>query len=458
MCQKKHCHKCVKDSSCSLELKIGTKNMLLFAFRSVPQEEGLPTLPSISDIFNYIPPNPLTLTEEIFAQMMENMYQQTDRADLMDAKGRLSAMSDELASLDLDVIGLQEVMILSSNPIVNPDGTINSQPFTATNGYAGDENSAPEYRTFNFYQMLIDRLKSRHGISYELLSFNPTTVLQGLRTKDTLENANITCSYVLGTAILIKKKLKGKVLSQRPVMSTYARKYVDTEILVGDGSSGEKSAITFWIDVIGRGFDVVDIEVKGIPVRLINAHAPSGNSETSALYGVDGQKYVENPNSQRATFMMEALTKYIEPSPYPVFFFGDFNLQVVDEQTSQNLFSSAPMMTLLDKVGPDGTINQYTGKMIDSGFAVKGAAISGPEYKSGGFRGTCPPPFADWDCLRNPNGFYRFRIDHILGRRGDKVKFLEYGNFNTPLPTSPSQPWSFSSDHATVYAKVKICK
>lgn len=456
------CRRCSKKKCCKpkhIDLRVGSKNMLVFDIGSeIVQEDPLPVLPPIGDVFNYLVPD-VVLTEETLARIFENAYQQMSRSDLMDTGGRLDAMATELARENLDIVGLQEVFVLSNNPLIYPDGTLNTQPYTANNGIAGDEFSPPYYQTFDMAQMLIDRLYKNHGVKYSLISYDIMSSIQSVRTKNKLEDAEASCNLTLGHAVIIKDSLKAKVLNQTSKPSEFARYYKDVEILVGDGTSGERRSSSYWLDNYGRGYIVVDLKIKGIPIRFIEVHAPSGNSLVSVDFPVSWQNNVLASNAQRAMFMIEILKQYIEPSPFPVIMVGDFNQQVVSEQDFMSGFSPSGMMSYLDKIAPDGSILTNTGKMIDTGFQIHGSDISGPEFKTAGFFGTCPPPFALWDCLRNPDGFFRFRIDHILLRRGDKTRALDWNvTLPEPLVTSPEQPWAWTSDHQGIASTIRICR
>ena len=453
-CKHRRCHK--KDSS-QRKIRVVTKNMTFgvdLGSRLTSSQGYTPTLPSFFDLFD-LQLAGIPIPEVELARMFENYWQQANSESLFGSRSRLTAMAKELATADADVICLQEAVAITNNPLINNDGSVRSLPYEVNNGFYGKEDSPEFSRTFNFVDMLIQRLRDNHGLEYHVLKERTLDTWQGKRTLNTLADAGGILNMTIFDAVIAKKKVKVELARTQEFFQSPKSKPFTIALESDPENPVPIFGVTFGIR---RGFISLDLKVCGKKFRLINTHLESGsNGPFDSLYVVPGDIQIDHAPAGRAQQALQLLREEVIPSPYPVILAGDLNCEFIDEVSSQEPYQVQALLTLAGSVDVAGNPTVDGGVMIDTGRAIHGNAITGPEFKTSSIAGSG----RKWDRLRNPASFYRIRIDHILYRRDDHITPTEFG-LTQPVPypggppgTGPSQ-WAWTSDHNGVYADFKL--
>lgn len=452
-CHKCHCH-CKRDH----ELRFMTKNMSE-GFDYDPGVDGLPGYNSVIGDSYAVPTGPNATIDKL-AQTFENMWRQTNEEQYLWTTQRLDQMAKEIADVNPDVLSLQNAMIFANNPVGEFDDT-RFFNLELCNGVYGEEDSPEETRVYDYTKMIIKRLKSQYGLDYIVASRQLGDANQAPRSgseENAFNNAKVNLSIYQTVALLIKKDLKPKLIRQQQRTFQYSRDAQSSILFDNDGNEiRAQFTITVW-----RGYNSVDVKIKGKTIRIVNVYFASGNrnygptADYNPPYTVAANsrdwigKTVEYESNSCAVAMeaLEMREQEIIPSPYPVVLTGDFN--------TESSFEQNPFFGRFFPVGGYRTLVD-SGVMVDVGEKVLGKdVVSTTPYKtgsltSGGGGG------ADWDRMRNPDNNYRFRLDYIMYRDGDSTEATGF-NVSQVNPVAPPIPNSFrwTSTHNGVYADLKF--
>lgn len=388
------------------------------------------------------------------ARMYEGLWQQANSELLFGTRSRLTAVANNLAEIDADIIGFQECAIISNNPVTNPDGTVRNLPYEINNGVYGREDSPETVRTFNFLEMIVQRLKDDHGLDYKIISQTIGDSSQGKRTLTTVAEARAILNVTFTNAVIAKKHVQVKYERNDILLDTPEPRPF---LVALESNPLNPVEVGFGLG-LRRGFSSLNLKVCGKTIRVINVHLQSGsNIPAESLFVDSSDIQIDHGAAGRAAQALQLLREEVIPSPYPVFLIGDLNVESLLEATAQNVFPVTAWQTLVGSVDESGNPTNDGGYMIDAGRAVHGNNITTPRFKTSSIAGVG----LKWARMRNPASFFRIRIDHILYRRGDDVTPVDF-DVSLPVPDSGGPPgsgpeqWAWPSDHNGVWADFKI--
>lgn len=395
-------------------------------------------------------------TEENLQRSFENLWQFMTNPDLFPVIPRLNQIADELAMQNADIIGLQEVLLATNNPTSRPDGA----PFLfgdyfIENIFAGEEDSVEEWRTYDFAKMIVRRLNETHGQEFDIVS----TVLQeqneSPRTLGAINEATARFQWGINNVILVRTSLGAKVVREVSEKFLYSRQTASVDIRQGDQWNNTET-VRVHVSGFDRGYNSVDLDICGKTVRVINTHLPSGNSIPDIDVKDTNRKNQAGSAAQNAC-ALQLIHEEIKTSPHPVVLLGDLNQESCREATFQLIFPCSAMHTLIGSVFPNGTLSSVGGVMRDTCVEVHGDdCYDNTKFRTSSL--TAPgPPLPKWDDMRNVEGYFRNRLDHILVRSGDPITTTYFNvTLPTPFTPTPSKPFAFPSDHQGIVAKLKI--
>lgn len=392
---------------------------------------------------------PVTATLDQYAQVFENIWRQVNDPSYQWASARLDQMAEELAVQHADIISLQECALYANNPVINPDGTrrFGFAEIETINGVYGDENSPDDIKVLDYCKMIVDRLKYDHDQEFVVVSRILTDYAQGPRSEAGFNAATVDFSAVVSSnVLLVRKSLHAKVVRDTSKISQYARIANCCRFL--DFSNPPHEILARPLFGFSRGYNIVDLDIKGTIVRMINVHLSSGDLRAAGTntwnpplttaannpVSAEFQQAQDFTGASRSAMALELREQEIIPSPYPVIVSGDFNTGSTTEQTDQNRFPAGAYQTLVD-----------SGVMTDAAVQVHGQA-GAVAFKNGGLQTGTGLPL--WVVLRDPNQVYKFRTSFVMYRNGDGVKALNFKATQPfPFEQTPEHPFAWTSDH-----------
>lgn len=309
---------------------------------------------------------------------------------------RAAALADEIARHSPDVIGLQEVSIWSTQI---PGDFLAGNP-TAANDVA-----------YDFLQILQANLEAR-GMSYEVAA--------------SVDNADIELPFVAG------------MTAQGPILGDVRLQDRDvTLVRSGIQYSNEFSGNFTYngvVDINGaqasftRGYNMVDINVKGADYRFVNTHLEVGGSEPfKSLQAVQMNELLQLVGATNA-------------GSKPVIMVGDFN-----SDPSEQPFVSTSGIPGLDGLPLVPPYLQALGTGYGDTWTLQ------KKIKGNGF--TCC-----FDAtVSDETAELSSRIDHIFvkenGRPLERSMSKVLGNSAADMTDTSNL---YPSDHAGVYAKIRF--
>jgi len=309
---------------------------------------------------------------------------------------RAAALADEIARRSPDVIGLQEVSVWSTQI---PGDFLLGNP-TAANDVV-----------FDFLEILMANLEAR-GMSYEVAA--------------SVDNADIELPFVAGFS------------EQGPILADVRLQDRDVT-LVRDGveySNAFNGNFTYngVVDINGvqasftRGYNMVDVNVKGADYRFVNTHLEVGGSE---------------PFKSLQAVQMNELLQLVSATSnpdYPVIMLGDFNSDPREQ----------PFVSTSGIPGLDGLplVPPYL-QAVGTGYGDTWTMQK--KIKGDGF--TC----CFDDAVSDENAELSSRIDHIFlkanGRTLERSISKVLGDSAADMTETSNL---YPSDHAGVFAKIRF--
>lgn len=309
---------------------------------------------------------------------------------------RAAALADEIARHSPDVIGLQEVSIWSTQI---PGDFLAGNP-TAANDVA-----------YDFLQILQANLEAR-GMSYEVAA--------------SVDNADIELPFVAG------------MTAQGPILGDVRLQDRDVTLVRSGIQYGNEFSGNFTyngvVDINGaqasftRGYNMVDITVKGADYRFVNTHLEVGGSEPfKSLQAVQMNELLQ-------------LVSYTNAGSKPVIMVGDFNSDPREQ----------PFVSTSGIPGLDGLplVPPYL-QAVGTGYGDTWTLQK--KIKGNGF--TCC-----FDAtVSDETAELSSRIDHIFikenGRPLERSMSKVLGNSAADMTDTSNL---YPSDHAGVYAKIRF--
>ena len=309
---------------------------------------------------------------------------------------RAAALADEIVRHSPDVIGLQEVSIWSTQI---PGDFLAGNP-TAANDVA-----------YDFLQILQANLEAR-GMSYEVAA--------------SVDNADIELPFVAG------------MTAQGPILGDVRLQDRDVTLVRSGIQYGNEFSGNFTyngvVDINGaqasftRGYNMVDITVKGADYRFVNTHLEVGGSEPfKSLQAVQMNELLQ-------------LVSYTNAGSKPVIMVGDFNSDPREQ----------PFVSTSGIPGLDGLplVPPYL-QAVGTGYGDTWTLQK--KIKGNGF--TCC-----FDAtVSDETAELSSRIDHIFikenGRPLERSMSKVLGNSAADMTDTSNL---YPSDHAGVYAKIRF--
>lgn len=330
---------------------------------------------------------PLAVTEVFQAVQLTNFPE------------RAEALADEIYRRKPHVIGLQEVSIWRTQI---PGDFLAGNP------------AAAEDVAYDFLQILQAALQAR-GLDYEVAV--------------STQNADLELPFVAGFAPDGQTPILGDVrLTDRDIILVKQSNKVSWSNPYGANFTVNGALPLGGVTVeFTRGYNMIDVNVKGVDYRFVNTHLEVGGSE---------------PFKSLQAVQMNELLQVVAATTLPdmpIIMLGDFNSAPGDQP-----FVSASGVPGLDGLPLVPPYLQAVGSGYIDLWTTK-------KKQKDGF--TC----CFDDLVSDPDAQLYQRIDHIFfdpkAREIEKVKIRTVGDSNADMTDTSGL---YPSDHAGVYSKIKL--
>lgn len=312
---------------------------------------------------------------------------------------RAEALADEINRRRPHAIGLQEVSIWRTQ--------------IPGDFLAGNPTQASDV-ALDFLEILMSELEER-GLDYTVAA--------------SVDNADLELPMVVGFAPDGQTPIFGDLrLSDRDVVLVKNKPSISfSNVYNGNFTYNGQTSVGGQTIEFTRGYNMLDINVKGADYRFVNTHLEVGGSEPfKSLQAVQMNE------------LMQVIDATTIPS-YPVVMVGDFNSDPREEPFISS--SGVPGLDGLPLVPP------YL-QAVGSGFLDLWLSKKRPQN---GY--TC----CFDDLVSDPNAQLSSRIDHIFlnpkAREVEKLKAKVVGDSDADMTDTSGL---YPSDHAGVFGKIKL--
>lgn len=360
------------------KIKVMTRNIYLGA-------DIFPVLAAAQD------PNPIAVPLAV-----TDVWQAVQATNFIE---RAEALADEINRRRPHAIGLQEVSIWRTQ--------------IPGDFLAGNPTQASDV-ALDFLEILMTELEER-GLDYTVAA--------------SVDNADLELPMVVGFAADGQTPIFGDLrLSDRDVVLVKNKPSISfSNVYNGNFTYNGQTSVGGQTIEFTRGYNMLDINVKGADYRFVNTHLEVGGSEPfKSLQAVQMNE------------LMQVIDATTIPS-YPVVMVGDFNSDPREEPFISS--SGVPGLDGLPLVPP------YL-QAVGSGFLDLWLSKKRPQN---GY--TC----CFDDLVSDPNAQLSSRIDHIFlnpkAREVEKLKAKVVGDSDADMTDTSGL---YPSDHAGVFGKIKL--
>lgn len=360
------------------KIKVMTRNIYLGA-------DIFPVLAAAQD------PNPIAVPLAV-----TDVWQAVQATNFIE---RAEALADEINRRRPHAIGLQEVSIWRTQ--------------IPGDFLAGNPTQASDV-ALDFLEILMTELEER-GLDYTVAA--------------SVDNADLELPMVVGFAADGQTPIFGDLrLSDRDVVLVKNKPSISfSNVYNGNFTFNGQTSVGGQTIEFTRGYNMLDINVKGADYRFVNTHLEVGGSEPfKSLQAVQMNE------------LMQVIDATTIPS-YPVVMVGDFNSDPREEPFISS--SGVPGLDGLPLVPP------YL-QAVGSGFLDLWLSKKRPQN---GY--TC----CFDDLVSDPNAQLSSRIDHIFlnpkAREVEKLKAKVVGDSDADMTDTSGL---YPSDHAGVFGKIKL--
>ena len=360
------------------KIKVMTRNIYLGA-------DIFPVLAAAQD------PNPIAVPLAV-----TDVWQAVQATNFIE---RAEALADEINRRRPHAIGLQEVSIWRTQ--------------IPGDFLAGNPTQASDV-ALDFLEILMTELEER-GLDYTVAA--------------SVDNADLELPMVVGFAADGQTPIFGDLrLSDRDVVLVKNKPSISfSNVYNGNFTYNGQTSVGGQTIEFTRGYNMLDINVKGADYRFVNTHLEVGGSEPfKSLQAVQMNE------------LMQVIDATTIPS-YPVVMVGDFNNDPREEPFISS--SGVPGLDGLPLVPP------YL-QAVGSGFLDLWLSKKRPQN---GY--TC----CFDDLVSDPNAQLSSRIDHIFlnpkAREVEKLKAKVVGDSDADMTDTSGL---YPSDHAGVFGKIKL--
>ncbi|KZZ57134.1 hypothetical protein A3762_10480 [Oleiphilus sp. HI0125] len=309
---------------------------------------------------------------------------------------RAGALADEIVSRKPHVIGLQEVSIWSTQI---PGDFLIGNPAQASDV------------VYDFLEILMANLEAR-GLSYEVAA--------------SVDNADIELPFVAG--ITAEGPILGDVRLQDRDIVLVRKKVSYSNALSGNFTVNGVVDINGVQASFTRGYNILDVNVKGADYRIVNTHLEVGGSE---------------PFKSLQAVQMNELLQIVDATSSdtnPIIMLGDFNSDPRD----------TPFVSASGIPGLDGL------PLVPPYLQATGTGYGDTWLMQDKIRGEGLTCCFD-DAVSDETATLSSRIDHVFlklnGSELERVKVKVLGDSSADMTDTSNL---YPSDHAGVFAKIRF--